>query len=125
CAAFAPDGRCLISGSGGELVEDDVADGEDCSIRIWDTVNGQALRCLRGHSSLVTCVACSPARPQLASASRNGSLCLWDLEAFKLVRYFQRRQPTIFSACFSRDGTRLLAGGAENVLGLWNVDNGR
>ena len=45
--AFAPDGRCLLSGS------------EDTSLRLWDLEVGQSLLVLEGHTGVVRAVALS------------------------------------------------------------------
>ena len=61
----------------------------------------------------------------ILSGGEDGSICLWDLEELRLVRYFQRQQATVFSACFSPDGKMLATGGADRALTLWTVDTGR
>jgi WD40 repeat protein len=49
--AFSPDGRQVVSGSGGS---------GDRTVRLWDAATGAALQTLEGHSGSVRSVAISP-----------------------------------------------------------------
>jgi WD40 repeat protein len=51
----APDGRTVVSGAA------------DRTIRIWDSVSGQEMRCRTGHADRVMSVAFSPCREYLLS----------------------------------------------------------
>ncbi len=71
-AAISPDGSIGASGS------------EDIyfkTVFLWDPASGKVIRTLPGHTSLVVGVAFSPGGKTLASASRDGTILLWDLEA--------------------------------------------
>jgi WD40 repeat protein len=71
-AAISPDGSIGASGS------------EDIyfkTVFLWDPASGKVIRTLPGHTSLVVGVAFSPDGKTLASASRDGTILLWDLEA--------------------------------------------
>lgn len=62
----------LISGSGYV--------GGDCAVRVWDVETRTLLRKLEGHRSTVWGLSLSPDGKRLASASFDGSVCIWDLE---------------------------------------------
>lgn len=62
----------LISGSGYV--------GGDCAVRVWDVETRTLLRKLEGHRSTVWGLSLSPDGTRLASASYDGSVCIWDLE---------------------------------------------
>jgi WD40 repeat protein len=71
-AAISPDGSIGASGS------------EDIyfnTVFLWNPSSGKVSRTLPGHTSLVIGVAFSPDGKTLASASLDGTILLWDLEA--------------------------------------------
>ena len=68
CVAISPDG-CLIASS------------EDYGVRLWDASTGEAVGGrLRGHSSAVRAVCFSPNSRWLASASKDNTVRIWDVE---------------------------------------------
>ncbi|KAG2498300.1 hypothetical protein HYH03_003561 [Edaphochlamys debaryana] len=80
------------------------------SERVWSPLR----LVLQGHSADVTCVAFSPDRSTLASASTDGSLRLWDAATGELVSQMllQNRMDnaTVCSVAWSPDGKQLAAG---------------
>ncbi|MFL5728577.1 MAG: WD40 repeat domain-containing protein [Cytophagaceae bacterium] len=68
---FSPDGRTLYSSSGSTF-------GEDRSIRAWNTVNGECVKVMQGHTEDVDCIDVSPNGCFIVSASRDFTLKVWD-----------------------------------------------
>lgn len=66
CAAFAPDGKRIVSG--GIL---------DHTVRVWDIETGKALHTYKGHTGGVTCVTYFPDGKRIASASADGTARIW------------------------------------------------
>ena len=66
--AVSPDGTTLAS------------EGEDNTVRVWDTETGEQKHTLAGHTSGVAGIAFSPDGATLASGSGDGRVRLWDTE---------------------------------------------
>jgi WD40 repeat protein/serine/threonine protein kinase len=65
--AFSPDGRRLFSSG-----------GEDKAVRVWNPDTEREILTLRGHTLSCQCLARSPDGRRLASASRDGTIRIWD-----------------------------------------------
>ena len=50
----------------------------DHSVKIWDAETGQETLTLKGHNDSVEAVIFSPDSNRLASASRDGTIKVWD-----------------------------------------------
>lgn len=65
---------------------------------------------LKGHTDAVTAIAFSPDGTQLASASRDKSVKLWNLKTGEVVRTLTGAQEQLSCLAFSADGKRLAIG---------------
>jgi WD40 repeat protein len=74
---------------------------------------------------VVNAVAFSPNGRQLASASSDTRLRLWDVATGKMLRLFAGHTAAVGSVAFSPDGRTLASGGDEGAVKLWDVDTGR
>ncbi|WP_406696265.1 protein kinase [Singulisphaera sp. Ch08] len=78
--AYSPDGRRLLSGSGGTIEANGrITPGPDTTIRLWDSGTGAELEKFDGHHNTVTGVAYSPDGQFGLSGSEDGSVRLWRL----------------------------------------------
>ena len=57
-----------------------VVGGPDRLVKIYSTKTGELLHKIKKHTDWVTGIAFSPSGEMLASADRNGGICLWDPE---------------------------------------------
>jgi WD40 repeat protein/serine/threonine protein kinase len=83
------------------------------------------LQTFRGHTNWVDALAISPNGSLLASASKDGTIRLWDVHSGKELRTLPGHLLRIFRIAFSPDGTRLAAPCLDNTICLWNVATGK
>jgi WD40 repeat protein len=115
---FSPDGKLLASGN------------SDATICLWETVTGNKVDTLRGHTSAflvgnevrygsVNSVAFSPDGNMLASGGLDGVI-LWNVATREKVKSLGAH--SINSVAFSPDGKTFMSGG--NSIILWDVATG-
>jgi WD40 repeat protein/serine/threonine protein kinase len=110
--AFSPDGKRLASA------------GDDCAIRFWNPVDGSEQAVLRGHQSLVSCIAFSPDGTLLASGSFDpqGNLKLWNTATGEEVATLPGHSKPIYALAFAPNGKILATAGRDRITRLWNVE---
>jgi len=118
--AFSPDGRRILSGSGGFLTIDK-------TLRLWDAATGKPIGPpLQGHTNSVLSVAFSPDGRRIVSGSVDNTLRLWDAATGKPIGPpLQGHTSWVYSVAFSPDGRRLVSGSWDNTLRLWDAATGK
>jgi len=107
---LSPDGGLIASASLQRVV-------------LHDAFTGRKVAILKSHKKDVTDLCFSPDGVQLATASNDGNISVWDVENKKVVRTLKRLGAATLSVAFSPDG-ELLASGSVNGLEIWNAKSG-
>ena len=108
--AFSANGRYVAAAS------------VDLSIRVFDLANnGELVKMMFGHTKVIEALAFHPNSWLFASASRDGSVGLWNAaKGIGNVRIEASARP-LSTVAFSFDGTRLAAGGQDKLVRIWTV----
>ncbi|MEP6811547.1 MAG: hypothetical protein ABI990_01015 [Actinomycetota bacterium] len=110
--SFGPDGRLLATGDRDQLA------------RLYRTDDGTLVQLL-GHGGAVTSVDFRNDGSQLATASADGAVRIWDVASGQRVLLMPSGTTTVESVRFSRDGRFLVSGEAGGATRVWNSKNGR
>jgi WD40 repeat protein len=112
--AFSPDGKKLLSASGGETKS---------AIKLWDVPTFRLLKTLvsEGDEDSIRHAMFSPDGRRVIARNRS----LWDLDTGQVVRKFQPDSPPTYTVQFSSDGKRLATGDHGGEFQLFDVSNGR
>jgi WD40 repeat protein len=73
------------------------------------------------HGDAVTAIAYAPDGRNVATASRDSTLRLWEVESGKELACFMGHRGAVLAAIFIRDGKTLISGGTDGTVRLWRL----
>lgn len=76
-----------------------------------------------GHKDRVMNVEFSPDGTKIVSASKDGTVRLWDVASGSLLHTFSEHGNEVYSAGFSPEGNRILTAGRDGTVRVWDVQS--
>ena len=98
-------------------------DEGDYGIRIWDGANGQLLTTLEGHTDSIAALAWNRSGEGLASASRDGTVRIWDPEQRASPRHVLIHDQ-VKEIAWNGTGTNLASLGGDGKIRIWDAKRG-
>jgi WD40 repeat protein len=109
--ALSPDGKRLASA------------GTDGKVKIWEIQTGQEIHVLRGHTTVVKCVAFRPDGQLLASASQDGTVKIWEAQTGQEMCTLHSLGGAVNCVAFSPDGNLVAGALGDSTVKIWKPQN--
>jgi WD40 repeat protein len=94
-------------------------------LKLWDTYTDEQAEDLIGHRNAILDIAFS-SRGDLASASQDGTIRLWQIPSCKEPAQKDNLEMTAVNSCaFNHCGDQLVSGHSHGEIRLWNVHTGK
>ncbi|HYH69240.1 MAG TPA: protein kinase, partial [Urbifossiella sp.] len=125
CVAYSPDGRHVLSGAGGTIVDGKPEPGEpDSTLRLWDAATGKEVRRFVGHTNHLRSAAFSSDGTRLVSGGKDGTVRVWDVSTGKELVKCDGPGGYVHAVAFAPDGKSVLAGNFDGSVRLWDSRTG-
>jgi WD40 repeat protein len=100
-----------------------VTGGRDHRVRVWDTATWKQVAELTGHTELVWGLVITADGRTIASVGDDGKALLFPIQGGE-PRVLEGHHGPVYCISASKDGTRLLTGGFDNTVRLWDTASG-
>lgn len=94
----------------------------DCFIRFNDK-NIPIVRTINCQEEGIKSIQLSYDGNYLVTASRNGTIIIWDAETGSLIKKINVSPGTIESVSFSRDGSKIVSRSNKNMIRVWSIES--
>jgi len=112
-ARFSPDGRSFVSSA-----------EDTTTLQIWSVEPFEHVLTLTGHTGDVVDAVFDPTGSRVATASRDGTVRVWDSSTGILEVTFDVAGAPPLIPAFSNDGAKLAATSFDGTTRIWNLDTG-
>lgn len=109
--AFAPDGQSVLASSKHDICR-------------WNAIDGSLQTKYSLGDNQLKCFVPLQDNQRLISADWYGNVCLWNLQAQKLIREFAGHRKTTRGLALSSDERLLLSGSDDGTVRLWDTASG-
>ena len=92
------------------------------SLQVWDLAD--AMGPFRTKYNNVKCIKFHPTKPVVALAGSQSEVRLYDLDSHLLIRTIKTGQGLVQDVDFNADGSRLVTGGDDQTLRIWDTQTG-
>jgi WD40 repeat protein len=112
-AAFAPDGRRIVTASA------------DKTARVWDARTGRPVVTFKGHADIVQSARFSPDGERIVSAGDDKTAKVWDAKTGTVLQTLGGHAAGVTAAAFSPDGARIVTASWDDTAKVWDAKEGR
>ena len=113
CVSVARDGQYIVTG------------GRDCLVKIWFSATAETHTTLDESSAPITCVDISPNSQFIIAGGEDGQIRSWSLTLSMYLSKFGEHIPNALATIrILSDNKRALSADVQNIIRLWQVDNG-
>lgn len=90
---------------------------------IWHLEEKRIVRIISGHQSAITAIDFSPQNDRLLTASRDGTVRVWDIfDSKKFPIVLDDHNDWVMTACFDHTGDRIITGSKDKIIRVFNLD---